>query len=84
MVPGSPGAQPAARERIPPLDPAMDPDPGSRILALVRRRLPQDWHGRYRVEPVLTETFAGIPCFTVPSAEPPDGSMPEQPGNGKT
>ena len=33
----------------------------SRILALVSRRLPDDWHARYAYRPVLLETFVEKP-----------------------
>ena len=36
----------------------------SRILALVSRRLPDDWHTRYSYRPVLLETFVEKPRFT--------------------
>jgi hypothetical protein len=36
----------------------------SRILALVSRRLPADWHARYAYRPVLLETFVEKPRFT--------------------
>ena len=36
----------------------------SRILALVSRRLPDDWHVRYAYRPVLLETFVEKPRFT--------------------
>jgi len=36
----------------------------SRILALVSRRLPDDWHTRYAYRPVLLETFVEKPRFT--------------------
>ena len=36
----------------------------SRILALVSRRLPQDWQSRYAYRPVLLETFVEKPRFT--------------------
>jgi hypothetical protein len=36
----------------------------SRILALVSRRLPDDWHTRYAYRPVLLETFVERPRFT--------------------
>jgi len=36
----------------------------SRILALIRRRLPDDWHARYAYRPVLLETFVEKPRFT--------------------
>jgi len=36
----------------------------SRILALVSRRLPDDWHARYAYRPVLLETFVEKPRFT--------------------
>jgi hypothetical protein len=35
----------------------------SRILALVSRRLPDDWHARYAYRPVLLETFVEKPRF---------------------
>jgi hypothetical protein len=35
----------------------------SRILALVGRRLPADWHARYAYRPVLLETFVEKPRF---------------------
>ena len=40
------------------------PNLGSHILALVRRRLPADWAGRYNVTPVLIETFVETPRYT--------------------
>ena len=36
----------------------------SRILALVSKRLPNDWHARYAYRPVLLETFVEKPRFT--------------------
>lgn len=36
----------------------------SRILALVSRRLPEDWYARYAYRPVLLETFVEKPRFT--------------------
>lgn len=35
----------------------------SRILALIARRLPEDWHARYRYRPALLETFVERPRF---------------------
>ena len=35
----------------------------SRILALVSRRLPDDWQARYAYRPVLLETFVEKPRF---------------------
>ena len=35
----------------------------SRVLALVSRRLAQDWHARYAYSPVLLETFVEKPRF---------------------
>ena len=40
------------------------PNLGSHILALVRRRLPQDWAERYNTAPVLIETFIETPRYT--------------------
>ena len=40
------------------------PNLGSHILAIVRRRLPQDWAERYSTTPVLIETFVETPRFT--------------------
>ena len=40
------------------------PNLGSHILALVRRRLPQDWTERYNTAPVLIETFVETPRYT--------------------
>ena len=34
------------------------------ILALVRRRLPEDWAERYNTMPVLIETFVETPRYT--------------------
>ena len=39
------------------------PNLGSHILALVRRRLPEDWAERYNTTPVLIETFVEIPTL---------------------
>jgi Domain of unknown function (DUF4338) len=36
----------------------------SRILSLVSRRLPNDWHAAYSFRPVLLETFVEKPRFT--------------------
>ena len=36
---------------------------GSHILAIVRRRLPQDWTERYHTTPVLIETFVETPAL---------------------
>ena len=40
------------------------PNLASHILSEARRRLPQDWHDRYKVTPVLMETFVGVPRLT--------------------
>ena len=40
------------------------PNLGSHFLAIVRRRLPDDWTERYNTTPVLIETFVGTPRFT--------------------
>ena len=40
------------------------PNLDSHILALVRRRLPQDWAERYNTAPVLIETFVETPRYT--------------------
>ena len=40
------------------------PNLGSHILALVRRRLPQDWAERYNTAPLLIETFVETPRYT--------------------
>ena len=40
------------------------PNLGSHILALMRRKLPQDWASRYNIEPVLIETFVETPRHT--------------------
>ena len=37
------------------------PNLGSHILAIVRRRLPEDWTGRYNATPVLIEIFVETP-----------------------
>ena len=37
---------------------------GSHILAIVRRRLPEDWAERYNTTPVLIETFVQTPPYT--------------------
>jgi hypothetical protein len=36
----------------------------SRVLALISRRLAEDWHTRYAYRPVLLETFVEKPRFT--------------------
>jgi len=36
----------------------------SRVLALISRRLAEDWHARYAYRPVLLETFVEKPRFT--------------------
>ena len=59
--------EPAPGGRQPALpDIALDRDPnlGSYILALVRRRLPEDWTERYGTMPVLMETFVETPRYT--------------------
>ena len=40
------------------------PNLGSHILAIVRRRLPEDWTERYRSTPMLIETFVETPRYT--------------------
>ena len=40
------------------------PNLGSHILAIIRRRLPEDWAERYNTTPVLIETFVEIPRYT--------------------
>ena len=40
------------------------PNLGSHILAIVRRRLPEDWAERYNTTPVLIETFVQTPRYT--------------------
>ena len=40
------------------------PNLGSHILALIRRRLPDDWTERYNTAPVLVETFVETPRYT--------------------
>ena len=40
------------------------PNLGSHILAIVRRRLPEDWTARYNTTPVLIETFVETPRYT--------------------
>ena len=40
------------------------PNLGSHILALIRRRLPEDWTERYNTTPVLIETFVETPRYT--------------------
>ena len=40
------------------------PNLGSHILAIVRRRLPQDWTERYNTTPVLIEIFVETPRYT--------------------
>jgi hypothetical protein len=40
------------------------PNLASRVLALISRRLPADWHARYGYRPVLLETFVEKPRFT--------------------
>ena len=40
------------------------PNLGSHLLAIVRRRLPEDWAVRYNTKPVLIETFVETPRYT--------------------
>ncbi len=40
------------------------PNLGSHLLAIMKRRLPEDWTTRYGVTPVLIETFVQIPTYT--------------------
>ena len=40
------------------------PNLGSHILAIIRRRLPDDWTERYNTTPVLIETFVETPRYT--------------------
>ena len=40
------------------------PNLGSHLLALIRRRLPEDWAERYHTTPVLIETFVETPRYT--------------------
>ena len=40
------------------------PNLGSHLLAIVRKRLPEDWTERCNTKPVLIETFVEIPRYT--------------------
>ena len=40
------------------------PNLGSHLLAIIRRRLPEDWTERYGTTPVLIETFVETPRYT--------------------
>ena len=40
------------------------PNLGSHILAIIRRRMPEDWTERYNIIPVLIETFVETPRYT--------------------
>ena len=40
------------------------PNLGSHLLAIVRRRPPEDWTERYNTKPVLIETFVETPRYT--------------------
>ena len=40
------------------------PNLGSHILAIIRRRLPEDWTERYNTTPVLIKTFVETPRYT--------------------
>ena len=40
------------------------PNLGSHVLAIIRRRLPEDWAGRYHTALVLIETFVEAPRHT--------------------
>ena len=40
------------------------PNLGSHLLAIIRRRLPEDWTERYGATPVLVETFVETPRYT--------------------
>ena len=40
------------------------PNLASHILSQAGRQVPQDWNDRYKVTPVLIETFVEIPRFT--------------------
>ena len=40
------------------------PNLGSHVLAILRRRLPEDWTERYGATPVLIETFVETPRYT--------------------
>ena len=55
------------------------PNLGSHILAIVRRRLPEDWTGRYNTTPVLIETFVQTPRYTGAVYRASAGSMSEPP-----
>ena len=55
------------------------PNLGSHILAIVRRRLPEDWAERYNTAPVLIETFVQSRATPAPSTGPRDGFMSEPP-----
>ena len=53
----------------------------SRILALIRRRLPGQWEQGYGVRLVLMETFCEIPRPKAPSTRPQAGSALANPGD---
>ena len=52
------------QSEVPDIAPGRDPQLGSHILAIVRRRLPTDWTERYGTTPVLIETFVETPRYT--------------------
>ena len=47
------------------------PNLGAHILAIIRRRLPEDWTERYNTTPVLIETFVETPRHTGAVYRPP-------------
>ena len=61
------------------------PNLGSHILAIIRRRLPDDWTERYNTTPVLIETFVETPRYTGAVYRASAGSMSAPPrGAGAT
>ena len=57
------------------------PNLASHILSEARRQLPQDWYDRYKVAPVLMETFVEIRASLVPCTRPLDGSVLARPAD---
>ena len=57
------------------------PNLGSHLLAIVRRRLPEDWTERCNTKPVLIETFVEHRDTPAPSTGLPAGSMSEPLGD---
>ena len=63
LPPALPAAAPGTSASSAITTSATHPCLASHLLACLERQLPHDWHERYRIRPVLLETFCETPRF---------------------